>query len=98
MPHPQNMKREENKTKKRGEAIWKPDLDMDTWSDARQTKLFRQKRGSGIVPDQILPCNKVVYCTPWIQIELKDEENKTKKKMPITEAQKAPTFPLYFSG
>lgn len=81
MPHPQNMKREENKTKKkRGEAIWKPDLDMDTWSDARQTKLFRQKRGSGIVPDQILPCNKVVYCTPWIQIELKDEENKTKNK------------------
>lgn len=34
------------KKKKRGgggEAIWKPDLNMDTWSDAGQTELSRQK-------------------------------------------------------
>lgn len=29
-----NMKRK----KRGGEAIWKPDLDIDTWSDAGQTK------------------------------------------------------------
>lgn len=31
----------------------KPDLDMDTWSDPKQTKLT--ERGSGCVPDQIPP-------------------------------------------
>lgn len=31
----------------------KPNLDMDTWSDPKQTKLT--ERGSGCVPDQVPP-------------------------------------------
>jgi len=38
------------KTKKNrgGEATWKPDLGMDTWSDAGQTKVFQQKEAVAV--------------------------------------------------
>ena len=47
-----NMKKKE---KRGGEAIWKPDLNMDTWSDAGQNQVVPAKRGSGCVPDQNTP-------------------------------------------
>lgn len=42
------------KNKGKDEMLFeKPDLDMDTWSDPKQTK--QTERGSGCVPDQIPP-------------------------------------------
>lgn len=57
----EEKQRGRRKKKIRGEVIWKPDLDMDTWSDPEQTKLA--ERGSGCIPDQIPPTNKDEHLT-----------------------------------
>lgn len=40
--------RKKIKKNRGGEAIWKPDLGMDTWSDAGQTKVFQQKEAVAV--------------------------------------------------
>lgn len=51
------------KKNRRGEDIWKPDLDMDTWSDAGQKQNFLTEGGSSFVPDQYSPWTSL-FTTP----------------------------------
>ena len=54
--------------------IWTLDLMLD------KPSCSGREIGSGIVPDQILPCNTIVHYTTEIQIEFKDDaERKTQK-------------------
>lgn len=63
-----SSKHDEKKLKKEkrgGEAIWKPDLDMDTWSDAWQTKLFRQKEAVALFQTKYSPITRFVMTPNW---------------------------------
>lgn len=71
------------KEKRGGEAIWKPDLDMDTWSDAWQTKLFRQKEAVALFQTKYSPITRFVMTPHWSNLSLRmkpDQREKEGKK------------------
>lgn len=85
MPHPQKKfkvnegggGKRKKKKRKGGEAIGKPDLGMDTWSDAGQTKLFRQNEAVSVFQTKYSPL-KVVHYISQNQTAPKNEAVNTK--------------------